>query len=272
MKKTLFVVALVAALASLAIAQDSKTIPPASIGEKIQVRGTRTVMSSDWQRPVRHDTAPSYCNPCLLYTGDFDSANSNANGLWSGNIDFSGTTIDGELYTGFKLAAGNYTIKKVFSNALALTPLVQGGTKWTINTGTSTSGAGTSVCSGSGHTTIAATGRNGFGFNEYNFLVTAACTLTPTATTEYWLEIQQQCTSDTNACWTTSGEEIYYESDLEDNPAPNHVGPANTNDKGIWSSTYFLGGAFEVTYGSSGGCGGIGCDNFSFGLVGKHTH
>jgi len=74
MKKMALVLALTAALATLAAAQN------ASIGESVVVRGQAPVMDSSFHS-VQPPVPPPYCKPCLWYSGDFDPNNPNANGL-----------------------------------------------------------------------------------------------------------------------------------------------------------------------------------------------
>lgn len=57
MKNMLFAAALIAALIPMASAQDTKA-QPASLGEKILVRGTAPVMAHDWL-PARLRKLPS---------------------------------------------------------------------------------------------------------------------------------------------------------------------------------------------------------------------
>ena len=74
MPKMAFVVAFLVTLAGLAAAQN------ASIGESVISRGQAPVMDSSFHS-VQPPKAPSYCKPCLWYSGDFDPNNPYATSL-----------------------------------------------------------------------------------------------------------------------------------------------------------------------------------------------
>ncbi|MGA8489085.1 MAG: hypothetical protein WB711_01600 [Terriglobales bacterium] len=264
MKKMLFVTALIAALIPLAMAQDSKSAP-ASLGEMIHSRGTSTVMSSQW-KPAYRPTRPSYCNPCLFYTGDFDPNNSNANGL-ANEADL--LVPDAHIYTAIPFyASSGSSVTGLFVNSLD-TVGVEDPAKdpWDIRRGVSSGNGGTDFAHGTAKSTDTPTGRSGFGLNEYTHLVKFAA-VSVTKKGNYWTNVTPQCT---NANDSNCDSARYFESDEEDDPSPiNHVGSCkNVLDNSYWNSTSF-GTNYEPTWGSSGGCGGIGCDSFSTGVLGKN--
>jgi hypothetical protein len=79
-----------------------------------------------------------------------------------------------------------------------------------------------------------------------------------TAKTLYYVSMQPQYTD--GASWG-------FLSDVTDTPAPNHHGWANVKDKGF--ANYPAGGLdYAPLSGSTGGCGGIGCDVMSIALTG----
>jgi len=262
-KKMLFATALIAALIPMAVSQDTKSVP-ASLGEMIQSRGTSTVMSSQW-KPAYHPTAPSYCKPCLFYTGDFDPNNANANGL-ANEADL--IVPDAHIYTAIPFYHPNgASVTGLFVNSLD-TVGVEDPAKdpWDIRVKVKSGDGGSSFAHGSAKSTDTPTGRSGFGLNEYTHLVKFSA-VTVSAKGKYWINVTPQCT---NANDGNCDSARYFASDEEDDPSPlNHVGSCkNILDDSFWNSTSF-GVDYTPTWGSSGGCGGIGCDTFSAGVIGR---
>lgn len=262
MKKMLLVVALIAALIPIAVAQNA----PASLGEMIQSRGTSTVMSSQW-KPAYRPTPPSYCKPCLFYTGDFDPNNSNANGLANENDLL---VPDSHIYTAIPFfASSGSSVTGLFINSLDTVGVEDPAMDpWDIRRHVSAGNGGSDFAHGTAKSTDTPTGRSGFGLNEYTHLVKFSA-VTITAKGHYWTNVTPQCTNGNDS---NCGGARYFESDEQDDPSPlNHVGTCkNVLDKSYWNSSSF-GTDYEPTWGSSGGCGGIGCDEFSTGVLGKNN-
>jgi hypothetical protein len=123
--------------------------------------------------------------------------------------------------------------------------------------------SGTLFAAGAGKGKLKPTGRSGFGLTEYTTSVKASVTL-PCGT--YWVNVLPQCTnpSDTN-CST----QRIFESDVEDASPAEHYGPANLVDDSFVNSNFF---GFDYTLTTAaGGCVGVGCDLFSFGVIGTAT-
>ena len=122
--------------------------------------------------------------------------------------------------------------------------------------------------------TSTATGRNAFGLNEYqvliNFPSTEKAVVLQAGT--YFLTAQPECNSSTDP----NCSEEWFESDAENTvngtqgPLINAFGTPAPNDDSFSETTVF-GFNYEPTWGSSGACGGIGCDQFSDGLLGTCT-
>lgn len=243
MKKILFAAMLFAALIPMAVAQSISTASSSA------VRGNGHGASLSHLPPK----APSWCKPCLYYSGDIDTTNPNADGIWDNN--YSGGEVDGQIFGAFK-----NTTKTVKATGGAINafggPTTTDPTPWQINTKMSAGNGGKVVCSGSGTTTIKATGRTDSNWgvpDEYSVIekkFKKACSLKKGS---YWLLIYPQSTN------------LWYESDEESDPKPiNHVGWKNVIDKSIFNSTYFgFNYAYANTIGDAGG------DDFSFGLIGK---
>jgi hypothetical protein len=256
-KNMLFAAALIAALIPMASAQDSKS-QPASLGEKIQVRGTSTVMSHDWQI-VHAPKAPPYCKPCYFYSGDMDPNNANNNGLANENDQL---VADSHIYSPFKVGTHGANVKGLFVNSLDTVGAIDNPTPWSISHGVKVGVAGKVVVHGMATSTDAPTGRSAFSLTEYTHLVKFRGSLLKAGT--YFENVTPQCLTGSSC-----GSARYFESDEEDDPTPmNHVGPKNKLDDSFWNSTTF-GANYLATWGSSGGCGSIGCDMFSAGVLGK---
>ncbi|HWY56088.1 MAG TPA: hypothetical protein VNZ03_16600 [Terriglobales bacterium] len=257
MKSVFFAAVLIAALIPVAMAQGVKS-QPASLGEKIQVRGTSTVMSHDWQ-PVQVPTIPSYCKPCYFYAGDMDPNNSNNNGLANEEDQL---VADSHIYSPFKVKAVGAHVSGLFVNSLDTVGAIDNPTPWSISKGVKVGVAGHVVAHGTATSTDTPTGRSAFGLTEYTHLVKFHAKALKGGT--YFENVTPVCLTGSSC-----GSARYFESDEEDDPAPlNHVGSKNILDDSFWNSTSF-GQNYSATWGSSGGCGGIGCDMFSAGVLGK---
>ena len=223
---------------------------------------------------------PTCGNPsgaCLFYGGDFDpsgpnpDAVSNENDLLVGGSPY-GSAVYVPVALGKKGVKGkaDWNITQLFTNNLSFSgtgtidPAV---CFWTINTGVMTGSGGTVVATGTDACTSTATGRSGFGAPEFTVQVTPA-TPPPTLeeSTEYWLVVVPTCTNPSDgSCFSQ-----WFETDVEDVPPMNAVGPAEPLDMSFFDSPFF-GFSFFPTGGPSGLCGGFGCDAFSAGLIGTHA-
>lgn len=257
MKRILFAAVLIAALIPLAAAQDTKS-QPASLGEKIQVRGTSTVMTHDWQH-VQAPTAPSYCKPCYFYAGDMDPNNGNNNGLAN---ETDQAVADSHIFSPFRVKLAGATVSGLFVNSLDGVGAIDNPTPWAIRKGVKLGVHGTVVAHGKAKSTDTPTGRSAFGLTEYTHLVKFVGK--SLAAGVYFENVTPVCLTGSSC-----GSARYFESDEQDDPTPlNHVGAKNILDDSFWNSTSF-GQNYSATWGSSGGCGGIGCDMFSAGVLGK---
>ena len=224
MKKMIFVVALIAALATLAAAQN------ASIGESVVSRGKAPVMSSSFHS-VQPPKAPSYCKPCLWYSGDFDPNNPNANGL-ANEADL--LVADSHIYAAWKVATTTTMVSGLFVNSLDTAGAgIDNPTPYDIRKGSSDGNCGKSVKHGKGKSTDSPTGRQGFGINEYTHRVKFKAS--PLKKGTYIQNVTPQCINN-SVCPNAR----FFESTEDDDPSPlNHVGTKNLLHKAIWNSTTF---------------------------------
>lgn len=213
---------------------------------------------------------PCILNQCLMYTGDFDPAGQNPNGLWNNSSELFGIT--GAVYVPFNVpkkfkgAKGktDWLIQGFFTNQQMLTPVAV-SVSWAIVTGVTAganpgSGSVKSVCSGTGTPTVTATGRIAFGLPEQTILLTgAACASGTLEAGQYYLT------------FLPTVADLGYLSDVEDNTPTNAEGPGTTTvDASFFYAPDFGFSSFTPTAPTV--CGGIGCDAFSFGVIGTATH
>ncbi len=269
MKKTLVLTILFATFMTLVAAQDTRSVPPMSLGEKIAVRavpGSPTIMQKDWN-PKALPPAPFFCNAnCLLYSGDSDTTSPDNNGLF--NFNNAGIPEDGEVYFSFKGTAaatasgiyGNY-----FTNA---TGIGVNPTPAEFRVGVSAGNGGQVVCTTTGNAVYAAYGTGNFGLSSINYWVKnlrKGCKLKPKV--EYYATVVPQ--------YNDSSSVGYLEDDdtgPNGTAPPHHSCSANgfkaTPNNSFFTSTSFAQN-FVATNGASGACGGIGCRGFSWGLNSK---
>lgn len=205
---------------------------------------------------------PSYCKPCLYYSGDFDGTNADSNGVSNENdeiVDLS------QIYTPFAVPSGKkWKVTGVFFNSLmtagVLDPVT---TEWSIWTGVSAGHPGTLLAAGAGKGKLKATGRSFVGFTEYTTSVSSSVTL-PCGT--YWVNVLPQCTNTSDSDCT---DQRFFLSGVADTSPAEHYGGTNITSDSFINSNFF-GYNYELTNGI-GSCTGTGCELFSFGVVGTAT-
>ena len=185
---------------------------------------------------------PSYCSPCLFYSGDSDPNNPNANGLWDNNSSYFG--INGVIYTPFQVnAKKGWNVTGLGGNIeMYPSPPTLAGQDWSIVTGVAaggTPGTTTVLCSGTDSSpVITDTGRLFFGlYEEFNVAShVSGCPVLKRGKkkhpTIYW---------QTNPV-DTSTLQLAYESNVPDSPPPGACGPAAPLDQ-----SFFYGPSFGVS-------------------------
>lgn len=257
MKKTLCLAATAVLLTAVAFGQDAKSVPM-SARDNVLDAGRAPLLKN----PVVKDTTPkvpSYCKPCLFYGGDFDSTNANANGLAS---EKDLIVSQSEILNPFLVPTGHsWSVTGVFGNTLSTVGVIDPAqADWSIRTGVSSGNGGTIVASGTSAATYNATGRNGFGLNEYTVFVDLSGSPVSLSSGHYFLEVVPYCTNPNDS---NCGSARYFESDTQ---GINRQG-RQTKDDSFWNSSFF-GANYAPTWGSTGGCAGLGCDWFSTGVRG----
>jgi len=259
-KKTLFAAALIALFVTVAFAADHK---PVSIGPYISVpaqRGTEAVMTKDWQPNAKPPVVP-FCKgtACLYYSGDFDPSNSAENGSCA--INNTGLGDDCSLFEAVKPNKTSTVTGGTITILLENTVVGTNPTPFTVYTGVATGKAGKAVCKSKGNAAVAVYGQPGFGITQYSYSIkklAKACGMT--AGKKYWVVLQPTY-NDT----TTWG----FVPDVQDNPAPNHHGWKNVTDDDFITYPQLGFNTPSPVWGSTGTCGGIGCDVLTLALTGK---
>ena len=257
MKKTLCLAATALLLTAAAFGQDA-TSTPMSARDNVIKAGSAPVLKN----PAVQNSGPkvpSYCKPCLFYGGDFDSTNSNANGLAS---EKDLIVSQAEVLNPFLVPSGHsWSVTGVFGNTLSTVGVIDPSqADWSIRTGVSNGNGGTIVASGTSTATYTATGRNGFGLNEYTVFVDLSGSPITLTSGKYFLEVVPYCTNTNDS---NCGSARYFESDTQ---GINRQGRQPKDDSFFNSS--FFGANYQPTGGSSGACAGLGCDWFSTGVRG----
>jgi len=257
-KKIVCSLALAAALIPFvgrtAVAQRATAVPSLDwIVATRPVPGTLTIT------PIHNGVPPqpSYCQPCLFYAGDFDSNNANENGLANENtLLVSDTTT----YVPFRVPGSTvWKVSGLFTNNLAdgYEGIDPQQATWSIVAAMSEGNAGKVLASGTASASFTATGRNGFGFNEYTVLVHMTQSVNLSAG-QYWMSVVPQCTNGSNSNCDVAQ---YFVSNT---PGNNRYGIHEPVNQSFFDSDYFgfnYANACEVT--------SIGCAEFSVGVLGK---
>lgn len=182
MKTTLFAVALVVALALSSAAQSKVPV----------VSQHRAGDASVQFQPAGNPAAPPpLCKPCLFYGGDLNTSDSNAAGMSDENTLL---IVGGSSTYGAINLPSTATVQGVVFNVQADAAFDPQSASYDIRTGVSEGNGGTSVASGTGHMSVAATGRNFLGLNEYSIAVlipNGGIVLNPG---EYWFNATPNCT------------------------------------------------------------------------------
>jgi len=212
-------------------------------------------------------TAPTYCNPCLFYGGDWDPTASN----WVAYINLNTTGLgQATNYVPFQVPSGQtWTVSGGFSNNLAvnIAKIDPANGDWSIVSGISEGVAGTTIASGKSRATFTPTGRmfsNGSTtYIEYTVKVKFNPPVSLTAGT-YWMSVVPECTnSSDSAC--SSAEYFNTDSTSRTNafgpPEPRNMTFAN------WS----LGG-LNYTNVCNEGYPPPSCTTMSSGLIGLKMH
>lgn len=204
------------------------------------------------------------CNPCLLvYGGDFDANNPNANAL----ADERTTSVvsGASVFVPFVVPQGKtWTVTALFGHVLSYTNVIDPEEAlWSISTGVTQGSGGTIVANGAAPAQYFPTGGQGFGMKEYTIVATIAPAVT-LAAGEYWMTIVPECTNPIDRACAAAA---YYLADVEDVPRHQSRGDEPKDESYYFSGDF--GYFYWPTWGSTGACQGTGCDRFSAGVIGN---
>jgi hypothetical protein len=192
----------------------------------------RATLGDNHSKSGNPPTPPTYCNPCLMYAGDWDP-----NSSWVAYFNGTDTApLDAAVYVPFVVPAGHtWKVNGLFTNNLALNiaqtdPNVS---PWSISQGISEGNGGTVVASGSARSRFTATGRNyqNTYFEYTDQVVFPAVTL---SSGTYWLTVVPQCTNTNDSACSSA---YYYINDTI--PRTNHFGPAEPINQSYTNSSSF---------------------------------
>jgi hypothetical protein len=251
-KKMIYVAAFVVALFSLAVAQDTKVMPPVTA---IQLVHSGAVQHAT---PSILPPWPHFCKkgPCLYYAGDFDSTTSDANGLFNSND--TGGGLDGQTWVGVKPTKDATVTGVTFNEFFVEAGVGTNPTPFQTQTNIVEGSGGKLVCNTSGTATEAVYGEGDFGLTQYAYTVNKlkkACKIPKKST---------KTTTYVNLLPTFS-DNYGYTVNVQDPKPKKHSGwPNDLND------CFFNGSAFGATYVTcnSQGIGSTGFTELSIALTG----
>jgi len=259
-----FVATLVAALIPMATAQDTNALPPQhlyGVGAPIELP---TVIQS--KGPAK---LPFFCPKatCLEYEGDNDTTSANSNGLFDFENPGIGIT-DAEVWVGVKNGPTKLTITGISGNYYTnATGIGVNPTPAAFRSGVKAGKAGKLLGTTQGNAVATSYGTPDFGLNSLNFWIkkfstnhkAKCCIIPPNIPYHYWIGPQFNDSSTVGYLEDNDG--------AARNKFASH-GIKHLTDNSFFNSTSF-GVVFEPTWGSSGACGGVGCDGFSTSVNGK---
>jgi hypothetical protein len=261
MNKLVFAAVLAPLLTTVTVAQDQKPLPPKTIREVIVLSGRETtgaVTAPDWDSK----SPPAdlfFCPPktCLYYSGDFDTNNSNNNALF--DINNPGINADGGVWVGVKPTKDAIVTGTSGNFATDTTRFGINPTPFAIRTRITPGQGGKLVCRTAGNAILEAYEGCDIGVNCFNYYIRKlkrSCTLAKGKVYFVFMQLQYDDGSTVGYLWDDDGTRM------------NRQGWPEIIDDSYFSSSSFHVN-YEPTWGSNGGCGGIGCDGFSISLTGR---
>ncbi len=263
MRRTLFVLTLIAMLGGFAAAQDGRVLPSLTARENTQIVSAQPDTKSTARR--KSGNLP-FCPPtkCLYYAGDFDSTDSNADGLF--NATLTDDKIVGQVWVGVKPTKAATVAGVTFNELFGESGVGSNPTPFQTRIGITEGHAGKIVCNTNGTATEAVYGESDFGLVQYSYTVKKlkkACKIAK-GTTKYPSTYVNLLPT-----FGDSYPDTEYLVNVEDAQPKNHTGwPNDQND------CYFNGAAFHdnyVTCNSQSQHGGDGFSEFSIALTGTET-
>ncbi|MGD1022141.1 MAG: hypothetical protein ABR880_05105 [Candidatus Sulfotelmatobacter sp.] len=205
---------------------------------------------------------PTLCDPCLFYGGDINPASPNAAGLSDENtlLILGGSST----YASFTLKEISASVTGIVFNLQADANFDPQTATYDVRTGVTEGNGGTSVASGTSNISLAATGRNFLGLNEYTVAVQLSAPLL-IGPGEYWFNLTPACTNGNQDGSCSVGRILLSNTT---NRANNVNGAAQVRGQMFVNSIFF-----DFTYAnwcdSTFGLNAHQCAGASFGLIGS---
>jgi len=254
MIRTPFAVALIATFGLFAGAQDGRVSPSLTARENPQA-----VSSEPATEPVKTASSSNlpFCPPakCLYYAGDFDSTNSNANGLLNSN--YNNGQNEGQVFVGVKPPRAAILTGVTFNQLFTAGFSGTNPTPFQTQIGIVQGSGGTVVCNTTGHAVLTQYGESDFGLIQYSYTVKKlkrACKV----------QVGKKGATYINL-FPVSSNGYGFVADVEDAKPKHHRGWKNDVDDSYFQGLEY---PYQPTWGSSGACAGNGCDLFSIALTG----
>jgi hypothetical protein len=209
-------------------------------------------------------TPPGLCSPCLFYGGDLNVTDTNAAGF----SDEDTLMVTGSsTYTAYNVPSGvNVGITGILVNVQSSVNFDPKRASWDVRSGVSEGNGGTSVASGSGTISVAATGRAFNGLNEYTLLVRIP-TLYLSAG-EYWFNVTPECTNGAKDGSCYQGRSYLSNTTQNTNGVFAGAQPAGS----MYLNSSYFGYTFANWCDAALGLNSNQCRAASFGLTGSAHH
>lgn len=250
-KKTLVAVAVVMTLTLGAMAQKAKA--PVSQHRRGNPNGDLKMAPAG--------IPPALCSPCLFYGGDIDTNDLNAAGMSSENtlliFDGGATT-----YGGINISR-DVTVTGMVVNVQASAAFDPQTAVYDVRSGVSEGNGGTQLATGTANITVATTGRNFLGLNEFTVAVNFAEPLS-LSSGQYWFGLQTQCTNTLDGS-CSAGRQFVSNTTTGVN---NVAGQAQIKRQMFLNSDFF-GFSWANWCDSAIGFNTLQCGALSFGLMGS---
>jgi hypothetical protein len=201
-KKSIFLLTLLGAVSLITSAQEL------TAREYAKAHGIPNRQSAITLGPP-HACTLSKQHPCVYYGGDIDPNDPEENGLSNENtllIQCSWTYTEVSVPVQFK-------VSDAFTNNLQTFGIIDPQTaNWDFRIGVHEDYGGTSIGSGTSAALLTDTGRNAFGFQEYELLTRTPVSL-PTG--NLWFDVQPNCTNQNDPECNPGDNPRYFESDTD---------------------------------------------------------
>ncbi len=206
-------------------------------------------------------TPPGLCAPCVFYGGDLNPSDFNAAGMSDENT----LLIPGSsTYGNFNVASGvSVTVTGILFNVQADANFDPLTASYDIRSGVSEGNGGTSLASGSANLTVAATGRNFLGLNEYSLAVQLPTPLL-LGPGNYWFNLTPNCTNGTSDGSCSVGRFFVSNS----TQGTNNVRGGSETIHQMYLNSSFFGFTWANWCDPSLGFNSIQCAGLSFGVMG----